>query len=98
MRRSDAESDYNSLQLYATKRRGAFTFTASYTLGKVDHRCQRQRGQRTAERRAIAPTRDGPASFDRRHAFVGTFTYRVPFLRDRGDLLEAIGGLEVSGK
>ena len=28
----------------------------------------------------------GPASFDRRHAFVGTFTYRVPFLLDRGDL------------
>ena len=35
-RRSEAESNYNGLQLYATKRRGDFTFTASYTLSKVE--------------------------------------------------------------
>ena len=35
MRISDAESNYNSLQLYATKRRGDIQFTVSYTLGKV---------------------------------------------------------------
>ncbi len=35
MRLSDADSEYNSLQLYATKRRGQIQFTASYTLGKV---------------------------------------------------------------
>ena len=35
MRMSDAESEYNSLQLYATKRRGQILFTVSYTLGKV---------------------------------------------------------------
>jgi hypothetical protein len=35
MRISDADSTYNSMQLYATKRRGDFQFTVSYTLGKA---------------------------------------------------------------
>ncbi len=99
LRVSDAESTYNSLQLYATKRRGDLQFTVSYTLGKVitdasgngDNDAPEAAGDRSYTR--------GPASFDRRHAFVNTFTYRVPFLLDRGDWVEAIaGGWEVSGK
>jgi hypothetical protein len=40
----------------------------------------------------------GPASFDRRHIFVSTYTYRVPLFKGRGGLLEAaLGGWEVSG-
>lgn len=34
-RRSEAESNYNGLQLYATKRQGDFSFTVGYTLSKV---------------------------------------------------------------
>jgi hypothetical protein len=40
----------------------------------------------------------GPASFDRRHIFVATYTYSIPFLRDRRDVVGlALGGWEVSG-
>ena len=99
MRLSDAESDYDSLQLYATKRRGAITFTTSYTLSKVITDASGNGDNDTAEAAGDRSYTRGPATFDRRHAFVGTFTYRVPFLLDRGDLLEAIGGgWQVSGK
>ena len=99
MRLSDAESNYNSLQLYATKRRGNILFTTSYTLGKVITDASGNGDNDTAEAAGDRSYTRGPASFDRRHAFVGTFTYRVPFLLERGDLLEAIaGGWEVSGK
>ncbi len=41
----------------------------------------------------------GPATFDRRHAMVNTFTYRPPYLVERRDWLGAIaGGWELSGK
>ncbi len=99
MRMSDAESSYNSLQLYATKRRGDLQFTVSYTLGKVitdasgngDNDAPEAAGDRSYLR--------GPASFDRRHAFVNTVTYRIPWLRDRGGVLEAVaGGWEISSK
>jgi hypothetical protein len=99
MRLSDAESNYDSLQLYATKRRGVLQFTTSYTLGKVITDASGNGDNDTAEAAGDRSYTRGPASFDRRHAFVGTFTYRVPFLLDRGDLLEAVaGGWEVSGK
>jgi Carboxypeptidase regulatory-like domain/TonB-dependent Receptor Plug Domain len=99
MRLSDAESDYDSLQLYVTKRRGVITFTTSYTLSKVITDASGNGDNDTAEAAGDRSYTRGPASFDRRHAFVGTFTYRVPFLLERGDLLEAIaGGWEVSGK
>ncbi len=97
MRLSDSESTYNSLQLYATKRKGALTFTVSYTLGKaLTDASGNGDNPEDPFNRAYSY---GPASFDRRHAFVSTFTYRLPFLLDRGDLLEtALGGWEVSGK
>ena len=56
MRISDADSTYNSMQLYATKRRGDFQFTVSYTLGKVAHQRQRQRRQRLRRRRPATST------------------------------------------
>ena len=43
---SDAESDYNSLQLYATKRRGDMQFTTSVHARQGHHRRERQRRQR----------------------------------------------------
>jgi hypothetical protein len=97
MRLSDSTSTYNSLQLYATKRNGALTFTVSYTLGKAltDTSGNGDNPEDPFNRGYSW----GPASFDRRHAFVSTYTYRLPFLLGRGDLLEtALGGWEVSGK
>jgi hypothetical protein len=97
MRLSDSESTYNSLQLYGTKRKGALTFTVSYTLGKaLTDASGNGDNPEDPFNRAYSY---GPASFDRRHAFVSTVTYRLPFLVDRGDLLEtALGGWEVSAK
>jgi hypothetical protein len=97
MRLSDSNSTFNSLQLYATKRKGALNFTVSYTLGKAMTDASGN-GDNPEDpfNRAYSW---GPASFDRRHAFVSTFTYHLPFLLKRGDLLEtALGGWEVSGK
>jgi hypothetical protein len=94
-RRSDALSNYNGLQLYVTKRRGDLQFTTSYTLSKVET---------TASGFGDNPEDPfnlefnyGPASFDRRHIFVGTLIYQTPFLRDRHWLMKgALGGWGIS--
>lgn len=99
MRRSDADSEYNSLQLYATKRRGQIQFTVSYTLGKATTNASGNGDNDTAEAPGDLEYTRGPASFDRRHALVNTFTYRPPYLLQRRDWLRAIaGGWELSGK
>lgn len=94
-RRSEGESNYNGLQLYATKRQGDFSFTVSYTLSKV---LTNASGFGDDAEGHNLGYNYGPASYDRRHIFVSTYTYRVPFFKDRGDFLEAaLGGWEVSG-
>lgn len=94
-RRSEAESNYNALQLYATKRQGDFSFTVGYTLSKVLTNANGFGDD--AEGRNL-DYNYGPASFDRRHIFVSTYTYRVPLFKNRGGLVEAaLGGWEVSG-
>ena len=99
MRLSDAESTYNSLQLYATKRRGDLQFTVSYTLGKVITDASGNGDNDVPEAAGDRSYLAGPATFDRRHAFVNTLTYRIPWLRDHGGLLEALaGGWEISSK
>jgi hypothetical protein len=99
MRMSDADSEYNSLQLYATKRRGQLQFTVSYTLGKATTNASGNGDNDTAEAPGDLEYTRGPATFDRRHALVNTFTYRPPYLLERNDWLSAIaGGWELSGK
>ena len=58
----------------------------SYTLGKVITDASGNGDNDTAEAAGDRAYTRGPASFDRRHAFVGTFTYRAAVLLDRGDL------------
>jgi hypothetical protein len=99
MRVSDASSQYHSMQLYATKRRGDFQFTVSYTLGRVLTNASGNGENDSADGAGDLSFFYGPATFDRRHAFVNTLTYRVPWLRDRGGVLEAVlGGWEASSK
>jgi hypothetical protein len=99
LRVSDASSQYHSLQLYATKRRGNFNFTNSYTFGRVLTNASGNGENDTVDGAGDLAFFYGPASFDRRHAFVNTLTYRVPWLRDRGGVLEAVaGGWEASSK
>jgi hypothetical protein len=99
MRISDATSTYNSMQLYATKRRGDFQFTVSYTLGKALTNASGNGDNDAPEAVGDLDYLWGPASFDRRHAFVNTLTYRLPWLRERGGILEGVaGGWEISSK
>ena len=96
-RRSDAFSDYNSLQLYLNKRKGVISYTSSYTLSKA-----------TGNASGIGDNPEdafnkqfntGPLTFDRRHALINTFTYRPTLFLNRKDIVgQAIGGWEFTGK
>jgi hypothetical protein len=95
-RQSDAVSNYNGLQFYMTKRRGDFTMTGGYTLSKVETNASGfgDNPEGVLEDRLF---NYGPASYDRRHVVIGTGQYRVPFMRDRQDILGSIvGGWEFS--
>lgn len=93
---SDANSNYNSMQLYVTKRKGDFRFTGSYTFSKVltDASASGDDPENPFDRSFSY----GPATFDRRHIFVSTYTYRLPFFRGANGFTRALlTGYEVSG-
>ncbi|MCC6164655.1 MAG: TonB-dependent receptor [Acidobacteria bacterium] len=99
LRVSDASSQYHSMQLYGAKRRGDLQFTVSYTLGRAMTDASGNADNDTADGAGDLRFFYGPATFDRRHALVNTLTYRLPWLRDRGGVLEAVaGGWEASSK
>jgi hypothetical protein len=79
MRLSDSNSNYHSMQVYLNKRKGRFTYTVSYTLAKVltDTSGNGDNPEGYLDRHYNY----GPASFDRHHAFVTTYSYQVPFLK-----------------
>ena len=96
MRFSDSNSNYNALQLYATKRKGNLRLTASYTWSKVltDSSGNTANPEDPYNRKFNY----GPASFDRRHIFVTTYTYRLPFFqKGNGWRHNTLGGWELSG-
>jgi len=93
-RLSDANSDYKGLQLYAAKRKGDLELTVAYTLSKT---LTDTSGNGDALDVGEDPFNRhynfGPASFDRRHIFVTTYDYHIPFLRS----MKGIGGVFLSG-
>lgn len=98
-RLSDATSTYNGLQLYAVKRTGNLELTAAYTFS-------RNLTDTSGNGDGLDPGEDpfnrhynyGPASFDRRHIFVTTYDYHLPFFRDKKGVEGALlSGWEVSG-
>jgi len=96
MRLSDSNSNYNALQLYAAKRKGDVRMTVSYTWSKVltDSSGNTDNPEDPGNR----SYNYGPAGFDRRHIFVTTYTYQLPFFRkSNGFLYNTLGGWEVSG-
>jgi Carboxypeptidase regulatory-like domain len=104
-RRSDAFANYNSLQLYLNKRRGDIRYTVSYTLSKaIGLGSGNGDNPLAAEGFTPGAVEDldffvGPTTYDRRHALVTTWTYEMPFLRERRDIAGyVLGGWEVSGK
>jgi len=107
--RSDSNSNYNALQLSASKRKGDLVATVSYTYSKVlgqtggindnpepecPFTCQLASGQTVSWRSFYY----GPLTFDRRQVFVATYTYSLPFFRSqRGFSGQALGGWAFSG-
>jgi hypothetical protein len=93
---SDANSDYNALQLHATKRKGPLVFTASYTWSKA--RTDASGFNESPEDYQNRHYNYGPASYDRRHVFVSTYTYRFPRVRRWGRAADAVLSMwEASG-
>ncbi|HEX8266064.1 MAG TPA: hypothetical protein VF596_11700, partial [Pyrinomonadaceae bacterium] len=95
-RKSDATSNYYAMQLYAAKRRGDFLATASYTWSKVitDASNFNDNPEDPFNRKYSY----GPATFDRRHVFVATYTYAPSWFRNvRGLVKSLLDGYEISG-
>ena len=98
MRLSDANSNYNALQVYVTKRKGNIRLTGSYTWSKVLADASANGDNPDAGEDPYNHKADyGPASFDRTHIFVATSTYRLPFFRrGNGFASSVLGGWEIS--
>jgi hypothetical protein len=94
--RSDSNTNYNALQAYLSKRKGALTFTVSYTFAKG-------LGDSSSNNGDLANWQDlnynyGELNIDRKHAFVTTVNYQVPDFKGRNLLLrEGVGGFMVTG-
>src|SRR5215831_3892908 len=98
-RMSDANSNYHGAQFYGAKRTGNLEFTASYTWSKV---LTDTSGNGDALDVGEDPFNRhynyGPATFDRRHIFVVTYDYQIPFLRDKKGIEGAVlSGWQISG-
>ncbi len=93
---SDSTSNYNALQVYATKRKGDFMASVSYTFSKA-----------LTDASVLGAHSDDPvvrqysygvADFDRRNIFAVTYIYESPFFRNRGGFVgTALGGWQLSG-
>ena len=93
-RLSDANSNYNGLQLYAAKRKGDLELTAAYTWSKtLTDTSGNGDGLDIGEDPFNRHYNYGPASFDRRNIFVTTYDYHLPFFRS----MKGVGGVLLDG-
>jgi hypothetical protein len=91
--RSDGNSNYNALQLYATKRKGDLLITASYTYAKALGTASGINDNNEPEDPFNRSFYYGELSSDRRQILSLTYTYTFPFFRH----LNGIGGAALSG-
>lgn len=94
---SDASSYYYAMQLYGAKRKGDILATVSYTLSKVltDANVLTEQAEDGLINRNY---NFGPATFDRTHVFVSTYTYSLPFFKKKSGFVKALlDGYEISG-
>jgi hypothetical protein len=94
--RSDSTSNYNALQIYLNKRKGNVFFTAGYTYAKAlgDSSAQGDNPENYLDRHYNY----GPLSFDRRHAFIGTFVWALPRLAQQNAIVRtALGSWQLNG-
>ena len=93
---SDSTSNYHALEVFLSKRAGNVLFTTSYTWSKslADSSAEGDNSENYQNRHYNY----GPTSYDRRHAFVSTFTWSLPQLRQTMPLVRGVaGGWVVSG-
>lgn len=93
---SDSTSNYNALQVYATKRKGDFMASVSYTFSKAltDASVLGAHSDDPPDRRYSY----GVADFDKRNVVAVTYIYDAPFFRNRGGFVgTALGGWQLSG-
>jgi hypothetical protein len=96
-RTADANSYYYAGQFYAAKRKGDLLFSVSYTFGKVmtDANVLTEAAEDGPFNRRF---NYGPATFDRRHVFVSSYTYALPFFKNAEGWKRALlHGYEISG-
>ncbi len=98
-RLSDANSNYHGLQLYAAKRKGNLELTAGYTWSKVlTDTSGNGDGVDVGEDPFNRHSNYGVATFDRRHIFVTTYDYLLPFFsKMKGFGGAVLSGWEISG-
>ncbi len=95
-RLSDANSSYNAMQVYLTKRKGDLRFTLNYTLSKATDNASGNGDN--PEDYLNKDYNQGPGDFDRTHIFVTTWSYVLPILKNNKGALGAVfGGWEISG-
>lgn len=97
--KSDSNSNYNALQVRASKRRGNALFTINYTWS---HALADSPANFNSTTDSIEFDNRhynyGPTNYDRRQLFVATYTYRIPFMsKAKGVMHGAFGGWEISG-
>lgn len=95
-RNSDSTSNYTALQTYVAKRKGDILGTMSYTYGKVF--TDASNFNDNLEDPFNRKFNYGPATFDRRHVFVSTYSYAPSFFRGKKGIMGALlDGYEISG-
>jgi hypothetical protein len=93
---SDSTSNYHSLQVFLSKRAGDVTFTTGYTWAKAlgDSSAFGDHPENYLDRHYSY----GPLSYDRRHAFFGTFVWALPRLAKSNPAIRGVvGGWQLSG-
>jgi hypothetical protein len=95
---SDSNSNYNALQVRASRRRGSILYTVNYTWS---HALADTPANYSSTTDVIEFNNRhynyGPTNYDRRQLFVATATYRIPFMAHTNKLLHgAFGGWELS--
>jgi hypothetical protein len=93
--RSDSNTNYNSLQVYLSKRSGRLTSTIGYTFAKALGDSS-SNGSDLANWQSLGYNY-GELSIDRRQAFIATVVYQFPTFVGHNLLLrEGAGGLQVT--
>ncbi len=93
---SDSTMNYHALQTYVSKRAGSLFMTASYTFSKAlgDTSGEGDNPENYLNRHFNY----GPTSFDRRHAFIATYVWSLPRLKNWNPVLrEALGAWMLNG-